>query len=221
MRTYVTLFALAALLAATSLLSGDAARAEEDPWQDAGHAPSGVWAVDVRVVRVDPAYAAGAEAASPFPERSGTTIGLAWPEILARLKKRGTTTLLCDARCTALARVKCQLSEERAVPSLGLISEDKNNKQYRSQTVKTGVSYEQTLLDGRLTYQAHINDALTTGGPKQPPAQYTVRWTGAHPPLNGQTLVLVHRQQIARPPPAEARALEHYAFITCRFVPSK
>ncbi len=216
MRTYVTFVGLAALLAASSLFSGDAARAEDD--DQSAH---GVWAVDIRVVRVDPAYAAGAEAASPFAERSGTTIALPWPEILTRLKKRGATTLLCDARATALEGMKCQLTEESALPRLGLISEDKNNQQYRSMTVKTGVSYEQTLLDGRLTYQAHINGALSTGGPKEPPAQYTVRWTGAHRALGGATLVLVHRQQIARPPPAEAKALEHYAFITCRFVPSK
>lgn len=217
MRTYVLLVTGAALLAAFSLMSGDAARADDGAKQSV----KGVWVTDIRVVRVDPATAAGAEAPSPFPELTGTTISLPWPEILARLKKRGTTTILLDQRATALTGHKCVLAEEYTTPLMAPISEDINNRQLRSMPIRTGCTYEQTVSDATFDYQARVRGALTAPAPKKPPVQYTVTWGGSHPCLHGQTLVLRHRRQIAQAAPAEARAIEHYAFITGRFVPAK
>lgn len=216
-RSHGGLLVLAALLAATSLFRGETVQADEGPKQPI----RGVWVCDIRIVRVDPPTAAGMEAPSPFPELTGTTIGLTWPVILGRLKKRGVTTILLDQRVTAITGDKCSVKEESTTPVVGLISEDINNKQYRSMPIRAGTRYEQTVGGGQFRYQASVNGVSTPPAPKKPPPAYTVSWQGSHPVLQGKTLVLVHRRQIAQTPPMAAKAVEHYALITGRFVPTK
>ncbi|MDF1702767.1 MAG: hypothetical protein P1V36_16585 [Planctomycetota bacterium] len=218
MRITSILAASLAVLIGASLLSAGAPAVAGDG--DA-KTPSGVWVYDIRVVRVDPPMAEGAEQPSPFPEMKATTISLPWAECLARLKKRGTTTLLLDQRLTALQGRGSNVSEETTTPLLSANFEDKNNVQYRAQVVRTGCSFEQTTTGPSFQYQVQIQGALTAPADKAPPIQYTVKWRGDHPRLDGATLVLVNRRQVAKAKGAASKALEHYAFVTGRFVPSR
>ncbi|MDA1194032.1 MAG: hypothetical protein O2894_02505 [Planctomycetota bacterium] len=175
-----------------------------------------VWIYEVRVVRVDPVMAEGTEAPSPFPELQGTTVTLAYPEMLTRLKARGRTHVLMDQRISALPGIKSLASEESSEPVLVLNSEDLTNAQYRASVVRTGCHFEQTTDTRHLDYSLQVTGNLNPPQPKTPSPSYAVSWRGSHLPLNGRTLVLVHRRQIQRPGAAEALGVEHYAFITGR-----
>lgn len=195
MRTHVTILATLAALLGLGLVGATPTAQAED-----GAEGTRVWVYEVRIVRVDPSEAAASEAGSPFPELERTTIDLPWKTILARLKARGTTRVLMDTRITAMDGIKTHTREEASTPIVALNFEDWNNQQYRSQIIKQGCSFEQTTT-GVLQYALQVRGTVTPPASRRPPAQYVVDWQGTHPVLDGRTLVLEHRQQVALPPP--------------------
>ena len=203
-----------ALLALASLVVPPATARAED-------APSYVWLYEVRVVRVDLAQAEGVETPAPFPELKATTLTLAWPEVLRRLQARGVATVLMDARVTALEGGRSTTTEETTTPIVGLNFEDKNNQQYRSTIVKHGCSFTQLTTGDTLEYQLQIRASVTPPKPKDLPVQYVIEWNASHPRLDGRTLVLDHRRQIQQAEGRPDRAIEHYALVTGRWVPSR
>ncbi len=193
MRTYVTGFAaLVLMLSGALFVGGDAAEAEDGKLRKLPKA----WVYELRIVRVDPADPKASEAGSPFPELQGTTLGLGWPDILARLKQRGTTRVLMDTRVTARAGVRSTTLEESTTPVMAINSQDRNNEQYRAQMIRQGCSFTQTTVPD-LTYDLQVRGALDAPGRMRAPVSYSVAWKGTHPLLDGRTLVLEHRQQVA------------------------
>lgn len=206
MRMILTTTAVLALLLGLGAL-GPAA-ADDAPGQSA---QAGHWLYEVRIVRVDPGEAGATEAGSPFAELKDTTVTLPWSAILKRLKARGKTTVLMDTRVNALDGVKSMVSEETSTPITALNFHDRNNEQYRSQLVKQGCSFEQTTSAkaGRLQYLIQVRGTATPPQPTQPPTQYVTSWNGTHAVLEGATLVLEHRRQVAvaaKPTPTPAHA---------------
>jgi hypothetical protein len=200
-------------------LSGDGAIAGEERAEEERAEESGVWVFDVRVVRVDPSAPEGAEQPSPFPDLRGTTTRMGWRDALAALKKRGTTTILADQRLTTVDGIMAAAKSERSVPTLAVNFSDVNNTQKRAATVRTGCMLEVTPSKGLLTYRVEARWALA--GQEVPeteaPPQLTASWSGTHPALGGDTLVLHYREQLLGKD-TPTRAVEVYALLTGRFV---
>ncbi len=212
MKMILTTAAALALLLGLGAL-GPAA-ADDAPGQSA---KQGHWLYEVRIVRVDPGEAGATEAGSPFAELKDTTVTLPWSTILKRLKARGKTTVLMDTRVNALDGVKSTVSEETSTPITALNFHDRNNEQYRSQLIKQGCSFEQTTSAkaGRLQYLIQVRGTATPPAPTQPPTQYVTNWNGTHAVLEGATLVLEHRRQVAvtakpRHAPAHAKRIAEH-----------
>ena len=183
-----------------------------------GAPAAGVWIFDVHVVRVDSPHPEVAEQASPFAELEGATLGLPWPELLARLKLRGGTTLVLDQRVTAMPGHTARLNTDRTTPVLAVATESGDTAQRRAQLVRTGVKFEATAADDQLLYALEIRGVARTPTERDAVAETTITWNGTHPPLDGRTLVFHHREQVREGEPEATRTVEHYAFVTGRLL---
>ena len=147
MRMVTTTTAALALLLALGAMRP--AAADDAPGQAT---KQGHWLYEVRIVRVDPGEAAASEAGTPFPELKDTTIQLPWSTILARLKARGTTTVLMDTRVNALDGVKSVVSEETSTPITALNFHDRNNDGARGDR-----SLNKAFINGPDTIKAQLD----------------------------------------------------------------
>jgi len=197
---------------AFALLPGRPARAEDPAVQP------GVWIYDLRVVRVEPVEAAGAEAALPFGTNSGATTDLPWKDALALLKQRGRTTLLLDQRVTTLTGVKANASSERVRPVLLVNMKTKNDEQRRASTIRSGCKLEVTPGDDAMRYVVDVRWTAPAASPDGAPQQLSAAWQGSHPPLRGRTLVLHQGEQVRVRNAGQARAVEIYALLTGRLL---
>lgn len=213
-----------AILFGSAASDGPRARAEGEA---AAPAPA-AWVLDVRVVRVDTTTRMTVEAASPWEPSgpSGSWTKLPWAELLAGLKSRGTTTLLCEQRVTAADGGTASIRQTRKRPVLMLRNETAqplgNTRLLETSYVETGVSGELTLSRESTKYVFHAEweeaDVAATGGA----AFGSTSWNSSYGPLfrDGETLVLPYRSQ----PPSDdkvARAIEVYVLLTCARVDRK
>ena len=214
MRPRRSAISTALLCAALAGLATSAARADE---KEAG----GVWVYDVRVVRVDLPRPEVAEEPGPFADMRGSTIALPWGEALARLRKRGSITLLLDQRITTETGVVGRAKTERMVPRAAVNQESGDVTIKRSVTIKTGCSFEVTPRGNGFAYQLAVMWALEAPDVGDyGPAQMTTNWYGTHP-TSGQTLVLRYREQIPKAGGAALQGVELYGLITERHVPAR
>ena len=212
MRTSLTfLAAMALLLAASTVLTGDAARAGED-----AAAAKGVWIYDVRVVRVDPSTREVAESPDAIPGLTGTTTKASWRECLAALKQRGATTILMDQNVTTLPGKKASAKRDRTVPILALNFANRNDEQKRASNVKTGCRLDVVPSGQVLDYSLAVRWSLAAAKPSDAPEQFVAEWSGAHPNLQGETLVLHYREQVEQG--RSSRAIEIYGLVTGRLL---
>jgi len=175
-----------------------------------------LWIYDVRIVRVDPPTPEGAEKPGPFAYLSGTTIQTTWPEALAALKTRGPTTLLMDQRVTALEGHEAEAKTQRSIPLLVAQFEDINNRQRRAARLLTGCGASMTTTQASFSYDLDVKWALHDPVKDEGAPEATTQWTGSHPTLSGDTLVLHSREQISAGAGKGLRAIEIYALITGR-----
>jgi Flp pilus assembly secretin CpaC len=215
MKRHTATLAAALLVAAgAALILGDRAGAEE---RDAP-APQGVWAFDVRIVRVDPPSKDGAEAPAPFASMTGTTMKTTWRDALALLKQRGATTILMDNNVTTLDGEKATAASDRTVPILAVNFANKADEQLRATNVNTGCKLEVTPGGEVLRYGVRVQWTLGPAAGSEPPEQFVAEWNGSHPRLDGDTLVLTYREQVPHGKDGAVRAVEIYALLTGRFV---
>lgn len=207
-----------AILCGSAASDAPRARAEGDA---SAPAPAS-WVLDVRVVRVDAIARMTVEAASPWEPTgsSGSWTKLPWAELLAGLKSRGTTTLLCEQRVTALEGAMAAIRQTRRRPALTLRNETvqpmNNMRLLETSYVETGVAGQLTLRPEATKYEF---SAEWEEGEVSPNGGVTIgrtQWSSDYgPPLrDGATLVLPYRSQ----PPSDdkvARAIEVYVLLTC------
>jgi hypothetical protein len=218
MRSQVLIGAFSlALLLVFCPMAFNPAVAEDKPAAKAESSPA-VWIYDVRLVRVDPAAAEGAEKAGPFAKANGTTTSASWPEALAALKNRGQTTLLMDQRVTALEGTKAEAKMVRSLPVLAAAFQDKANRQLRSARLQTGCNAALTTTGASFFYDVEVKLALHPPTDDMGAPEMTTRWSGSHTTLSGKTLVLHSREQILSADGKSQRAVELYALITGRLL---
>ncbi|MFV1958007.1 MAG: hypothetical protein ACC662_01205 [Planctomycetota bacterium] len=217
----------ALLLVPFLLAPGPVARAGDGAAPTA--ATSGTaWVYDVRVVRVLGTTPEAAEAPAPWAqdERGAPVVTTSWPDLLKLLKARGTTTLLLDQRVTAVANMAAEV-EQRFDWQVAIFDRrDEANEFYKSSVLSSGC--RANLRTGAfLEYEVKVNWALGEKALDEDadddeavrPLQGAVNWRGAYPPLQAQTLVLTHREQLALPD-GTVQPVEFYAFLTGRLVGS-
>jgi len=205
------LVAAGALLGTVASSGVRAARAEDKPI-------SGVWAFDVRIVRVDPPTKEGAEAPPPFTSMTGTTTKATWRDALTLFKQRGPTTLLMDNNVTAVDGEKAAASSDRTVPILAVNFANNADQQLRSTNVKTGCKLEVTPAGSLLRYSLQVQWTSPAATNLDAPEQFQAEWMGSHPRLDGDTLVLQYREQVPYGKDGTLRAVEIYALLTGRFI---
>ncbi len=212
MRTSLTfLAAMVLLLAASTALTGDAARAGED-----AATAKGVWTFEVRVVRVDPGTREVAESPDAIPGMTGTTTKASWRDCLSMLKRRGATTILMDQNVTTMPGKKGSAKADRTVPILALNFANRNDEQKRASNVKTGCRLDVVPSSEALEYSLAVRWSLPGAKPTDAPEQFVAEWTGAHPNLQGETLVLHYREQVEQG--RGSRAVEIYGLVTGRLL---
>jgi hypothetical protein len=211
-QTTVPCYALALALLGSLPLAGSA-RAEGEPAR--------AWVFDLRVVRVvgPPALGeAGPDWASPGGGLPVTTTP--WRNLLDLLKQRGETTVLLDRRVTAVSGEPASIADTQVAAARVFERRDRSNETWRAGVIETGVRGD-LLADARTTYKIDVKWELGGGDPEAVPLQGSAAWTGSWPLLGGETLVLTHRQQLARPGGGTGvpAGVEIYAFLTARPVP--
>jgi len=205
------------LVLTAALLLGGPARADGDA--RAGSRAGGVWTYDVRIVRVKPVAAEGAEAALPFGGEAGTTTDLPWKDALALLKQRGATTILLDQRVTTRPGEKATASSERTWAGLAINTKNKDDEQWRSMQVRTGCKLDVIPDEDTLRYVVQARwTAGSTPGADWPPEQFMAEWNGSHAHLDGHTLILHHGEQVPVGDGGHNRAVEIYVLLTGRLL---
>ena len=206
------------------------------PSADVAGAPeeTGVWIYDLRIVRVDPLSAQVAETAPDWFQDGATTTDKPWPELLRSLKTRGRTTLLLDQRVTGMTGVKTLAEQKRASPVLSTNFRSETDVREQLTTIQSGCRVELTSTK-MLSYGvsakyelfpvARAPASAVHGGAKsgqmyvvQSGPEVETMWHGSHPALNGKTLLLHYREQVAFAGEEQPQAVELYAFITARYV---
>lgn len=138
---------------------------------------------------------------------------LSWPERLALLKTRGTTTLLLDGHTTAMDGVPTEITRNVARFERLYDRSDVNNEFFKASTFNEGVTVKLRANDAYLEYEAAVNWLLPAQDAGRPPFQGTWRVKGSIPHGVGPTLVFSHREQVAEPGHAP-QDVEIYAFLT-------